>query len=142
VHEVLSKQLPAVKSRRPELVSVTVGMNDIRSRGFDELTFKSDLGQLFDGLASTEATVLTCTLPDLTKIMSLSADLAEIARERLRLASDIIREQAESYGAMCLDVWSLPGAADPDLYTPDGLHPNRKGHHFMAAASADKLAPR
>jgi lysophospholipase L1-like esterase len=142
VHEVLSKQLPAVKSRRPNLVSVTVGMNDIRSRGFDELTFKSDLSQLFEGLTTTDATLLTCTLPDLTKIMSLSSDLAEIARERLRLASDIIREQAESYGAVCLDVWSLPGVADPELYTPDGVHPNRKGHQFMAAACADKLAPR
>ena len=142
VHEVLSKQLPAVAARKPDLVSVTVGINDIRRRDFDELSFKADLGQLFEALAATQATLLTCTLPDLTVIMSLSQDLHEVVRERMRLASDIIREQAESYGAVCLDAWTLPGVTDPDLYAPDRLHPNSKGHQFIAAACADKLAPR
>ena len=142
VHEVLSKQLPAVAARKPDLVSVTVGINDIRRREFDELSFKADLGQLFEALAATQATLLTCTLPDLTVTMSLSQELREVVRERMRLASDIIREQAESYGAVCLDAWSLPGVTDPDLYWPDRLHPNSKGHQFLAAACADKLAPR
>jgi lysophospholipase L1-like esterase len=142
VHEVLSKQLPAVVARKPDLVSITVGINDIRRRDFDELSFKADLGQLFEALAATQATLLTCTLPDLSVIMSLSQDLHEVVRERMRLASDIIREQAESYGAVCLDAWSLPGVTDPDLYAPDRLHPNSKGHQFIAAACADKLAPR
>jgi lysophospholipase L1-like esterase len=142
VRQVLGKQLPSVAARQPDLVSVTVGMNDIRVRGFDELSFKADLGQLFEALAATEATVLTCTLPDLTLVMSLSPELHEVVHERMRLASDIIREQAESYGAVCLDAWSLPGVADPDLYGPDGMHPNHKGHQFIAAACADKLAPR
>jgi lysophospholipase L1-like esterase len=142
VHDVLSKQLPAVAARKPDLVSVTVGVNDIRRRDFDELSFKADLGQLFEALAATQATLLTCTLPDLTAIMSLSQELHEVVRERMRLASDIIREQAESYGAACLDVWSLPGVTDPDLYGPDRLHPNSRGHQFIAAACADKLAPR
>jgi lysophospholipase L1-like esterase len=142
VHEVLSKQSPAVAARKPDLVSVTVGINDIRRRDFDELSFKADLGQLFEALAATQATLLTCTLPDLTVIMSLSQDLHEVVRERMRLASDIIREQAESYGAVCLDAWSLPGVTDPDLYAPDRLHPNSKGHQFIAAACADMLAPR
>lgn len=142
VHEVLSKQLPAVAARKPDLVSITVGINDIRRRDFDELSFKADLGQLFEALAATQATLLTCTLPDLTVIMSLSQELHEVVRERMRLASDIIREQAESYGAVCLDAWSLPGVTDPDLYGPDRLHPNSKGHQFLAAACADRLAPR
>jgi lysophospholipase L1-like esterase len=142
VHEVLSKQLPAVAARKPDLVSVTVGINDIRRREFDELSFKADLGQLFEALAATQASLLTSTLPDLTAIMSLSQELHEIVRERMRLASDIIREQAESYGAVCLDAWSLPGVTDPDLYGPDRLHPNSRGHQFIAAACADMLAPR
>ena len=142
VHDVLSKQLPAVAARKPDLVSVTVGVNDIRRREFDELTFKADLGQLFEALAATQATLLTSTLPDLTAIMSLSPEVHEIVRERMRLASDIIREQAESYGAVCLDAWSLPGVTDLDLYGPDRLHPNSRGHQFIAAACADKLAPR
>ncbi len=142
VGQVLSTQLPAAAAARPDLVSVTVGMNDIRARGFDELSFKSGLGQLLEGLAATEATILTSTLPDITTIMALSPEMVDVARERMRLASDIIREQAESYGAVCLDAWSLPGITDPDLYGPDRVHPNNRGHQLFAAAFADKLAPR
>jgi lysophospholipase L1-like esterase len=142
VREVLATQLPAVAARNPDLVSVTVGMNDIRLRSFDEMSFKADLGQLFERLAATEVTLLTCTLPDLTAVLSLSPELQEIVRERLRVASDIIREQAESYSAACLDLWSLPGVTDREFYGPDGAHPNPRGHQFLAAAFADKLAPR
>lgn len=142
VSSVLKEQLPKVAAAEPDLVSVTVGMNDIRARGFDEMTFKSELGQLLEGLAATKAKVLTCTLPNIAAIMPLPPDLTEIARERMRLASDIIREQAESYEAVCLDAWSLPGISDPELYSADRMHPNGKGHQFIAAAFADKLAPR
>lgn len=142
VSSVLKEQLPKVAAAEPDLVSVTVGMNDIRARGFDEMTFKSELGQLLEGLAATKAKVLTCTLPNIAAIMPLPPDLTEIARERMRLASDIIREQAESYEAVCLDAWSLPGLSDPELYSADKMHPNGKGHQFIAAAFADKLAPR
>jgi len=142
VTSVLKEQLPKVAAAEPDLVSVTVGMNDIRARGFDEMTFKSELGQLLEGLAATKAKVLTCTLPNIAAIMPLPPDLTEIARERMRLASDIIREQAESYEAVCLDAWSLPGISDQDLYSADRMHPNGKGHQFIAAAFADRLAPR
>jgi lysophospholipase L1-like esterase len=142
VGQVLAEQLPAVAAYGPDLVSVTVGMNDIRVRGFDELSFKAGFGQLLEALTATEATVLTCTLPDVTAIMALSPDLAGVARERLRLASDIIREQAESYGARCLDAWAMPDVADPELYDADRVHPNSRGHQLMAAACADMLAPR
>jgi lysophospholipase L1-like esterase len=142
VSSVLKEQLPKVAAAEPDLVSVTVGLNDIRARGFDEMTFKSELGQLLEGLAGTKAKVLTCTLPNIAAIMPLPPELTEIARERMRLASDIIREQAESYEAVCLDAWSLPGISDPELYSADRMHPNGKGHQFIAAAFADKLAPR
>jgi lysophospholipase L1-like esterase len=142
VGQVLGKQLPGVAACRPDLVSVTVGMNDIRVRGFDELRFKADLKQLFEALAATQATLLTCTLPDIVSVMNLSPELRDVAHERMRQASDIIREQAESFGATCLDVWAMKDVADPDFYAPDHVHPNSRGHQFMAAACADQLAPR
>jgi lysophospholipase L1-like esterase len=142
VSQVFSGQLPAAAAARPDLLSLTVGMNDIRTRRFDELKFKAGLGQLLEALAATEATILTSTLPDITAVMGLSPEMGEVARERTRLASDIIREQAESYGAICLDAWAMPDLADVDLYGPDRVHPNGRGHQLIAAAFADKLAPR
>jgi lysophospholipase L1-like esterase len=136
---VLERQLPSVAPIGPDLVSVTVGMNDIRDPGFSEERFAAELGRLLDDLTATGATVLTCTLPDIAAIISLPADLVEVARQRMQRASDIIREQAGRRGAVCLDVWAIPGAADPELFGPDRIHPNASGHQLMADAFAALL---
>jgi lysophospholipase L1-like esterase len=139
VTAVLERQLPAVAGIGPDLVSVTVGMNDIRDPGFTEERFAAGLSALLDGLAATGATMLTCTLPDIAGILPLPAEMVELARQRLRSASDIIREQAAARGALCLDTWTMPGAGDPGLFGPDRIHPNAAGHQLMAAAFADLL---
>jgi lysophospholipase L1-like esterase len=136
---VLERQMPSVLRMGPDLVSVTVGMNDIRDPAFSEERFAAELGRLLDGLTATGATVLTCTLPDIAAIMPLPAHLVEVARQRMRRASDIIREQAASRGAVCLDVWPMPGAAAPELFGPDRIHPNASGHQLMADAFAALL---
>jgi lysophospholipase L1-like esterase len=136
---VLDRQLPSLAGAHPDLVSVTVGMNDIRDPAFGEERFAADVGVLLDGLTATGATVLTCTLPDIAGIMPLPAGLVEVARQRMRRASDIIREQAARRGALCLDAWAMPGAADPGLFGPDRIHPNASGHQLMADAFAALL---
>ena len=138
---VLEHQLPSVARIGPDLVSVTVGMNDIRDPDFSQERFAAGLGVLLDGLAATGATMLTCTLPDIAAIMSLPAGLTEAARQRMRQASDVIRQQAARRGAVCLDAWAIPGAADPELFGPDRIHPNGRGHQLMADAFAALLLP-
>lgn len=139
---VLERQLPAVARFRPDLVSVTVGMNDIRDPGFSADRFAAEFGRLLDGLTVTGATVLTCTLPDIAGNMPLPDGLVTLARRRMGQASGIIREQASARGALCLDAWAMPAAADPGLFGPDRIHPNASGHQLMAAACADLLLAR
>ncbi len=57
----------------------------------------------------------------------------------MRRASDIIREQTASRGVVCLDAWAMPGAADPELFGLDRIHPNASGHQLMADAFAALL---
>jgi lysophospholipase L1-like esterase len=139
VAAVLERQLPAAARIGPDLVSVTVGMNDVREPDFTAGRFAAGLGRLLDGLTATGATVLTCTLPDIAGIMPLPDELVVLARQRMRQASDVIRGQALDRGALCLDLWAMPGAADPGLFGPDRIHPNASGHQLMAAACADLL---
>jgi len=139
VAAVLQRQLPSAARLGPDLISVTVGMNDIRDPGFSQDRFRAELGRLLDGLAGTGATVLTCTLPDMADILPLPAGMVGLARQRMRQASDAIRGQAAARGARCLDAWAMPAAADPELFGPDRIHPNGRGHQLLAAACADLL---
>jgi lysophospholipase L1-like esterase len=140
VATVLRQQLPGAAAIGPDLVSVTVGMNDVRLREFSPDAFGADLGQLLDGLAATGATILTCTLPDISAVVALPAEHVAVARQRLREASDIIRRLSARYGARCLDTWAMPDAvADPALFTADRLHPNARGHRALAMAFAGLL---
>ncbi len=140
VANVLDRQLPLVEGLRPDLVSVTVGMNDIRNIRFDPADFEAGLSKLLDGLAATGATILTCTLPDVAGVVELPPEHVEIARRRLREASDIIREQAARRDAVCLDTWAMSDVAgSPELFTADRLHPNTAGHRLLAARFAELL---
>jgi len=145
VEAVLAWQLPslepatAVEAWRPDLVSVTVGMNDIRDPEFEPGRFATAVGTLLDGLAGTGATVLTCTLPDMAGMLPLPVGLVEVARQRLRQASDAIREEAGRRDAICLDLWTMTGAADPGLFGADRIHPNTRGHQLIADAFAALL---
>lgn len=139
VTAVLEEQLGPAGRLDPDLVSVTVGMNDIRDPGFREDRFGDELGRLLDGLVLTGATVLTCTLPNIAEILPLPAGLVALARQRMQAASDVIRKQAAARGALCLDAWSMPAAADPELFGADRIHPNASGHQLMAMLCADLL---
>jgi lysophospholipase L1-like esterase len=141
VSAVLGQQLPSLAGIRPDLVSVTVGMNDIRAPDFTRDSFAVGLRKLLDGVAATGATVLTCTLPDIATVIRLPADLVDLAHQRMWQASEAIREQAAQHGAVCLDIWTMPDAGNPDLFTPDRIHPNASGHRRIAAAFADLLLP-
>jgi lysophospholipase L1-like esterase len=145
VSTVLGQQLPRLAELNgagPDLASVTVGMNDIQVRDFDPDQFTAGFGRVLDVLAATGATVLTCTLPDISGVVALPPEYVGIARQRLGLASDIIRAQAARRGARCLDTWAMrEEAGRPDLFTSDRLHPNAAGHRLVAEAFADLLLP-
>jgi lysophospholipase L1-like esterase len=142
VGNVLARQVPQLDGVRPDLVSVTVGMNDIRGLEFSPADFAAEVERLFGVLAATGATVLTCTLPDIAGVVGLPPEYVEIGRQRLRRASDIIRAEAARRRAVCLDLWAMPELARrPELFTADRLHPNASGHLLLANKFADLLLP-
>ena len=128
--------------------SLTAGRDDQDAEGFrigwtrrlaGILGARTSVPCALTNLAADGAGVAAVLEEQLPTAARMGPDLVEVARQRIRQASGIIREQAALSGAICLDIWAIPGSADPDLFAPDRIHPNARGHQLMADAFAALL---
>jgi lysophospholipase L1-like esterase len=139
ISDIVAGQLPAVVAgEQPDLITVTMGINDIRG-AFDPGEFEGQVGSLLAALVGTGATVVTMTIPDIVHLLPLPAELKEAARQIIELANDGIRRSADAHGVLYLDAYVATEVADPDFWDPDGMHPNSNGHELIAEAAADQL---
>ena len=138
IAEVLADQVPALAAATPDLLTITIGINDIRG-SFDPARFAAQAAGLFDTLAGTGATVATMTIPDIVHLLPLPAEMLGAARQIIEMANDGIRRSAESRGVLYLDAYVAAEVADPGFWDEDRLHPNTNGHRLIAAAFADLL---
>jgi lysophospholipase L1-like esterase len=138
IGEIRTGQVPAVESAAPDLVTVTIGINDIRG-AFDPARFAGEVAGLFDVLVGTGATVVTITIPDIVHLLPLPAELRGAARQIIELANDGIRTSADARGMLYVDAYAAPEVADPGFWDTDRMHPNPHGHDLIARAAADLL---
>jgi hypothetical protein len=50
-----------------------------------------------------------------------------------------IEATADRYGAVLIDLWSMPELTDPRLWSPDRLHPSPLGHLHVAGVVLERL---
>jgi lysophospholipase L1-like esterase len=138
ITEVIAEQLPALAGATPDLITVTIGINDIRGV-FDPEQFAVDADRLFGVLTGTGATVVTMTVPNIVHLLPLHPGLHDAARQLLEMANDAIRRSADARGALYLDAYAAAEPADPGFWQADRLHPNPGGHDVIARAVAELL---
>ena len=125
--EVLSSQLPAALERRPELVTVVCGLNDVL--------------YIVRALRSTRdaPVVLTATVPDLSRFVPFRP------RSRARVARGIdgvnrvVRAISARYGCRVVDIERSPHGSDPASFASDGIHASALGHARMAEGALDEI---
>ena len=126
-------QLPAATELKPDVASVVVGINDTLRGNFDPQHTGAALARTVAGLRSAGAQVLTMRLPDPGQMFGLPKSLAKPLGRRVRAVNEAIDDIALRYGTLHLDA----AARDPAIYerrywSVDRLHPNERGHRFMA----------
>lgn len=135
MREIRTGQLDDALAMRPDLLSVFGGVNDLIAGPCNFDAIRADYVIIF-GLARRQgATVVTFTMPDPTAINPLG----KYWRERAAKLNEIIRSEAEHYGAVVMDFEPYPVAEDPRLWFEDHLHGNELGHQAIAAALAWRL---
>ncbi len=132
---IRESQLEPALAMRPDLATLFTGTNDAVSRRFDPAAFELDLHFMQRSLIDQGATVLSFTLPDLTKVLPMGRWLAP----RVSGLNDRIRSASRASGAVLVDFAAHPVSSDLRLWSDDRFHANTLGHSLIAHALANAL---
>lgn len=133
--QIRAQQLERAAGLRPDLATVVVGMNDMLRPDFDAVLVERELEHMQRTLVEGGATVVTFTLPDLTRVMPLGRRLVP----RTQALNAALRQACARSGARLLDLAAHPFASDPRVWSADRFHANALGHARIAAALAHTL---
>ncbi len=133
--EIAATQLAPALAMRPDLATVVAGMNDLLRANWSATRVAGHVGAMIHALAAQGATVITFTIPDVSRRMKLGRALSTRTRD-LNLA---IRDEAARANALLLDLASFELAHDPRMWAVDRLHGNPEGHARIAAQLAFML---
>lgn len=132
---LVEEQLQPALTMRPDLATVFSGTNDLIRRRFDLDAVIADLRRLHRALRGQGATVLTFTMPDLSKV----TPFAKRVSPRLEAFNAAVRELCAETGTLLLDLASHPMACDRRFWHEDRLHANAEGHRRIAEGLAQVL---
>lgn len=135
IRDVLDDQLPAAMVMKPDLITSCIGMNDVTRPGKTFAAALEDVDLLHDRLATTGATVVTTTFPDLDQILPVGRFLGT----RVRQMNAVVRAAAGRHGFRLVDLYEAESMADPQVWSPDRVHGSPAGHALFAAAAAEAL---
>ncbi|MGW2525072.1 SGNH/GDSL hydrolase family protein [Streptomyces sp. NPDC001617] len=133
--QIKADQLGPALALRPDLVTVTAGMNDLVRARYDAEVAAANLEAMFARLTASGARVATVSFPDLGKI-------SPVARRVLPRILDLnarLRTLTQRYDVALLDVFPEPFTSDPRLWSADRLHASPLGHTRIAAGVAHTL---
>jgi lysophospholipase L1-like esterase len=126
--DVIEVELPQLDARRPEVVSLLIGVNDV-VQGVPEATYRRNVEQILDEVARRVGAgrVFVVTTPDYT-VTPAGSDYGDPATQAaaIRRNNVINTELAAARGIAVIDIYdiSLAAASDRGLVASDGLHPS------------------
>jgi lysophospholipase L1-like esterase len=127
-----ARQLPRALEAKPDLVTLSVGPNDITAKR-DGTAYARDVEAILDGLARrTRAVVVVNLIPDLTVTPRFKGTEAEpVVRQRVVEFNAILAARARAHGAEIVDLYTASQQevpARPQLVGPDRYHPSDEGY--------------
>lgn len=133
-HDVAADQLGPALARRPDLISLICGANDvIQSVRPDELEFARTLAAMFERIRAEapDALVVTATYPPIAPAGARPRTRRRV-REGILEFNATIRRQSVAHGALCLDWQAHDEVASQQNFAADGFHPSDRGHRLAA----------
>ena len=144
--DVALSQLPRLVALRPDLVTLSVGPNDI-TRKRTAQQYERDIETILQTLSDrTRAVVVVNLIPDLTVTPRFKGHDKEAAVGQMVLRfNEVLRRQAGAHGVEVVDLYE-PSQREvprhPELISVDGYHPSDYGYARWAALMWQGIAAR
>lgn len=133
--EVLAQQIEKAIAAKPQLVTVSVGVNDIR-RGVTPEEFGSEYDQLLKRLSTeTSAVVVVSNLPDVSSSERIPPLVRSQTQALIGLFNERLREVATAHNVPVFDTYQLTHeqlGQHPEYFSADGFHPSDAGYELWA----------
>lgn len=142
VRDVIETQLAKAVSLKPDLITISVGANDLRRRTKLK-QFEKDYYHLIKTLREkTKAKIIISNIPDVSLLPSLSIFVKYFAKFIIRRLNKIIGKYAKEFNCILVDLYEesrIYSKKYKDLISKDGLHPSDKGYVLWAEAIISHL---
>jgi lysophospholipase L1-like esterase len=135
IDAIVGAQVPAAVAMRPDLVTIAGGGNDILGVRPDLGHIAARMDEAVAALRATGAVTVVFTGFDPRPHLPPGRLLAR----RTALYNARIAATADRYGALLIDLWSMPELNDARLWSPDRLHPSPLGHLHVAGVVLQRL---
>jgi lysophospholipase L1-like esterase len=144
--EVALRQVPEAIHLAPQLVTVTVGPNDV----LDEVpieTFERNVQFILERLRQeTRALIVVNLIPDFVRTPKFRvAPNATVMAGQIRRFNEVLARQAGAQGAVLVDLYGPSQAAlpaHPHVVSADGYHPSDVGYELWAELMWGAIEPR
>lgn len=140
LRDVYDGQLEEALRFDPDVVLVVAGGNDALRADFDAARARVELVDVLAALRTAGAQPVTVGLFDLPRSGLVPAPHAVAMAERFDRLDAVTRAVAAEQDAIHVNTHHHPLAADPGIFSADGIHANARGHAVAAAAIATALA--
>jgi lysophospholipase L1-like esterase len=134
ITQIFDEQAGPALELKPDLISLCAGGNDVIRPGGDPDATADRLDALMRILATSNATILLFTGPDLRDTPVIGG-----IRGKVAIYNENVRTITARYDAVVADMWSLRELHQPRMWADDRLHFSPLGHHTIAAMALDAL---
>lgn len=135
VRDVLENQVKKAIELKPNLVTISVGSNDILQRRFQN-HFGKDLHAVLAKLRTqTNAEIVMNNIPDFSITSAVPSYLKMISGYIVKKMNLIIQKAAEKYQVVLVDLYfysSIYGTTYPEAVSDDNFHPSDFGYALWA----------
>lgn len=140
--DVRAGQLDSALEFAPDLALVACGGYDVLRPAFDPLTVEAEIELIVSALTAQGCDVITVGIFDGSRSPGMPERFRAGMEQRLRELATATRRVADRFHTVHVDLTAHPAAGDPDVYSADGIHGNRRAHAISAAEAVRALGAR